>query len=70
VVFSEECPKKARTKRTADGMPVHSFRTLLNDLASLSRNEVYVPASHHTFIKLPTPTPLQQRVFDLLDVTP
>jgi transposase len=67
---SPSCRAKANTKRTADRMPVHSFRTLLEDLKTLSRDEVYVPASHHTFIKLHTATRLQQRVFELLEVTP
>ena len=67
---SPSCRAKANTKRTADGMPVHSFRTLLEDLKTLSRDEVYVPASHHTFIKLHTATRLQQRVFELLEVSP
>jgi len=40
------------TKRTGEGAPVHSFPTLLADLATL------------------TPTPLQQRAFELLGVSP
>jgi DDE family transposase len=67
---SPSCRAKANTKQTPDRMPVHSFRTLLEDLKTLSRDEVYVPASHHTFIKLHTATRLQQRVFELLEVTP
>jgi transposase len=66
---SASCQKKARTKRTADGMPVHSFRTLLEDLKTLSRDEVCFPGVDQSFIKLSTPTPLQQRVFNLLEVT-
>ncbi len=31
---------KARTRKTDDGAPVHSFRTLLADLATLTRNTV------------------------------
>ena len=29
-------------KRTADGLPVHSFRTLLGDLATITKNRVVV----------------------------
>ena len=43
--------QKARSKRTADGQPVHSFRTLLEDLATIVRNQV-VPK-----IREPVPSP-------------
>ena len=33
---SEAAREKARGKRTADGLPVHSFRTLLGDLATVA----------------------------------
>ncbi len=32
---------KANSRRTADGFPVHSFQTLLADLAALTRNQRY-----------------------------
>lgn len=51
-------------KRTEDGMPVHSFQTLLKDLATLTRNEVRV--GEHTLQMLATPTPIQQRALELL----
>ena len=61
--------RKALTKRTATGMPVHSFQSLLGDLATLTVNRIQpanklVPA----FDKLATPTPLQQRAFSLLGI--
>ncbi len=34
---------KAGTRRTAEGDPVHSFRTLLVDLATVTRNTVPQP---------------------------
>ena len=37
---SEAAKEKARGKRTANGLPVHSFRTLLGDLATITRNRV------------------------------
>ena len=59
---------KAASRKTADGHPVHSFRTLLQDLATLTRNTVRLgdalPAA-----MLATPTPLQQEVFDKLEVS-
>lgn len=60
--------KKAHSKQTSDGGLVHSFRTLLKDLATLTRNRVRVDGA--TFEQLSTITPLQQRVFDLLGVRP
>jgi Transposase DDE domain len=66
---SDACRAKANTKRTADGLPVHSFRTLLTDLATLSRDEVRIPSVQQTFIKLRAPSPLQQRALNLLGVT-
>ena len=60
--------EKAQLKLTADGEPVHSFRTLLKHLATLTRNRVR--AGTATFELLSVPTPLQQRAFDLLQVRP
>ena len=37
---SESAKKKARSKRTAHGHPVHSLRTLLGDLATVTKNRV------------------------------
>lgn len=56
---------KATTKRTADGRPVHSFRTLLQDLATLTRNTVRFGDALPATV-LARPTPLQQTVFDHL----
>ena len=56
---------KAATKRTADGQPVHSFTTLLADLANLTRNTVRF-ANALPVTVLSRPTPVQQRAFQLL----
>ena len=56
---SESARAKADSKRTADGLPVYSFTTLLADLATLTLNEVTMPASpDHAFPMLAKPTPL------------
>jgi transposase len=57
---------KAHRKRTEDDMPVHSFQTLLADLRTIARNTVSVADTTLTITT--NPTPLQQRVFDLLRV--
>jgi len=60
---------KASSKRTAHGLPVHSFRTLLADLGSLVRNTCTPTVTGApTFEKTTRPTPLQQRAFELLRV--
>ena len=66
---SPAAKRKARTKRTDDGLPVHSFQTLLADLATLTRNTVRF-ASAPTMALLATPTQIQQRAFDLLGLKP
>ena len=71
---SPQAQRKAWTKRTAQGEPVHSFQTLLKDLATIARNTVVFNTKHPdsaegpTFQNITTPTPLQQRAFDLLEV--
>src|SRR5215207_5406909 len=57
--------KKARG-RTAEGLPVHSFRTLMAELATATRTRVRV--AEHTFDQLALLTPLQERAFQLLEV--
>jgi Transposase DDE domain len=66
---SPAAKRKAQTKQTDDGLPVHSFQTLLADLATLTRNNVRL-GSAQTMAILATPTPIQQRAFDLLGVKP
>jgi len=62
--------RKAFTKRTADGAPVHSFRTLLRDLATVAKNSVKPKAEGVVeFDMVTTPTPLQQRALQLLQVS-
>ena len=64
---SPSAQAKALLKRTKEGWPVHSFQTLLKDLATICRNRIQprVPGAP-TFDKITIPTPLQQRAFHLL----
>jgi Transposase DDE domain len=66
---SPAAQRKAAGKRTEDGHPVHSFRTLLTDLATMTRNTVRFGADLDTTV-LATPTALQKHAFDLLEVSP
>ena len=60
--------QKASSKQTIDGLPVHSFRSLLADLATLTRNRVRL--GERVFDMLATPTAVQQRALELLQVRP
>ncbi|MFZ5572623.1 MAG: hypothetical protein ACOZF0_19675 [Thermodesulfobacteriota bacterium] len=62
--------QKVHTKRCADTMPVHSFRTLLNDLGTICKNTVRVKDDQQAaiFEKITRATAVQQRALDLLGV--
>jgi transposase len=67
---SPSADSKAGTKHNDEGLPVHSFRSLLGDLATLTLNRIQpgdldLPA----FQKLSNPTPIQTEAFSLLGVT-
>lgn len=59
--------KKAATKRTLEDLPVHSFETLLRDLATICLNQIQ-PADPALpgFQLVTTPTPPQRQAFQLL----
>ena len=66
---SESAQRKARSKRTANGLPVHSFQTLLADLATVAKNQVVprLPGAQ-PFTVVTRPTALQSEAFRLLGV--
>jgi hypothetical protein len=67
---SPRAEQKAATKQTAEGQPVHSFQTLLTDLATLTKNRVRFQGSDvATMIVYAKPTPVQQRALNLLQVS-
>ena len=61
---------KVATKRSEDGAPVHSFRTLLADLATITRS-TFAPVGAdnegQTFTMLTVPSPEQARALQLLE---
>lgn len=69
-VRSAKAKTKDTHKRTPDGEPVHSFATLLADLATICVNRIQ-PTDPDTaaFDMVTTPTPLQRRAFQLLSVS-
>jgi hypothetical protein len=61
--------KKQTTGLTEDGLPVHSFHTLLADLATVARNTIITAiAPDHPITVITRLTPIQQKAFDLLDI--
>jgi hypothetical protein len=66
-VRSEHAKAKDQTKRAQDGMPLHSFRTLLKDLATLTYNIARTAANPNATIDITArPTPIQAKAFELL----
>jgi hypothetical protein len=72
VVKAQRSPSaivKQTTGRTADGLPVHSFQSLLADFGTLARNTVVtVLAPGRPFVLTTRPTAIQQKAFDLLAI--
>lgn len=67
---SAKAELKATTKLTSDGLKVHSFQTLLSDLATIVNNKIQPNDKQiAVFDMLTQPTPIQQRAFDLLGVS-
>ena len=68
---SESARRKAATKRTADDLPVHSFRTLLEHLSGMALNQMRLSTHRERLLSVITrPTPVQEQAFQLLDVNP
>ena len=66
---SDEALNKAARKRTTENTPVHSFTSLLADLATICANHIQPADDMPAFTMTTTPTPLQRRAFELLDVS-
>ena len=69
-VRSTRAQHKAQTKRTTAGERAHSYRTLLADLATQTRNTTRLHGHTSTFEKLTQPTPLQAQALDLAEHAP
>jgi transposase len=61
---------KQTTRLTEDGLPVHSFQTLLSDLATCVRNTIVTAITpNHPITVVSRPTPIQKKAFTLLGLT-
>ena len=69
---SESARQKKISHQTPDGLPVHSFETLMAELASRARvtYELQSEDSDLTFKQVPEPTALQARAYQLLGLFP
>jgi len=64
---SKAAVRKQTTGMTPDGLPGHSFHTLLADLATLARNTIVTAINPlYPLTVVTRPTPVQQKAFDPL----
>jgi len=66
---SDEALAKAARKRTTQDTAVHSFTSLLADLATVCANQIQPAHDMPAFTMTTSPTPLQRRAFELLGVS-
>ena len=67
---STAAQRKARTKTTSAGEICHSYKSLLAELGTLTRNTIRLPNTTATFHKLAQPTTTQARALDLVKHAP
>ena len=66
---SDAALAKAARKRTPENTPVHSFTSLLADLATICANQIQPADDMPAFTKITTPTAVERRAFELLGVS-
>ncbi len=66
---SPSAQAKAATKATPGGGPVHSFATLLGDLATIAASRIQPAGSLPAFTLITTPTPIQRQALEFLGVS-
>ena len=70
-VRSDHARAKDKTRRADDGLALHSFHTLLKDLATLTLNVARTGANPNAEIVITSrPTPIQAKAFELLGLNP
>jgi len=69
---SASAQAKKRSHQTTDGLPVHSLRSLLGELASRARVTYQLKSGDVTasFRQMPQTTPLQTRAYELIRAFP
>ena len=70
-IRSDHAKAKDASRCADDGLPLHSFRTLLQDLGTLAYNLTHTHLNPEAKIIITTrPTPLQAKAFKLLELNP
>jgi hypothetical protein len=64
---SEQAQRKASHQRTDDGAVVHSFKTLLGELATRARATIRIAETEVKFTRLVQPTPIVERALRLVE---
>jgi hypothetical protein len=64
---SEQAQRKASHQRTDDGTVVHSFKTLLGELATRARATIRIAETEVKFTRLVQPTPIVERALRLVE---
>jgi hypothetical protein len=64
--ISPEARIKLSTQKSPDGQPLHSFQTLLNDLATLNHQTLTFRSK--SLVKFSAPTKIQGKAFRLLGI--
>jgi transposase len=64
---SRSAQRKAQTKRTATGQPCHSLQTLLDELATRTRNTIRLHCATASFDQLTEPSPTQAHALALVE---
>jgi transposase len=61
---------KNASHRTPDGLPVYDLPDLIAELGTISRNHLRIGEPAHTFTRTTTPTPIQAKALELLNIKP
>jgi hypothetical protein len=65
---SKAAKAKDARHRTADGLPAYNLTDLIAELGTICRNQLRIGDNNHTFPRLTSPTQIQARALELLDV--
>ena len=67
-VKSDAALKKAASHRTEEGVTVHSFTTLMEDLGTICKNKIRTNGKSATFFMITQPTQTQKQILKIMEV--
>jgi hypothetical protein len=59
---------KTASHRTTDGLPAYNLTDLIEELSTLTRNQLRIGTTNHTFTRLTKPNTIQAKALQLLDI--